>query len=637
MLYAKKLIISLFLVFLFNFEKVSANNIPLKEFIQWPAYKSVKLSPSGRVLALQRNFGGDFKIKYIDIDSRKILSSHATQYKASDIFFEWLDSDSVIILQRIPPGGRKLILYNLKTNKTKTLLSTYAKGRISYIGASENVKSIYVSGGGFNEVEYSSSKWNSVFRVDLDSGEIEEWVNNLWEIDRWYSDANASYWVGYQYHDKVSSIYSYNKKNDKIKKIFKSEEYYYPEFTPLVVNSKNKKLLAITNEKSDTNSIYDFDLESGKKSGVFFEDSHFDISNNTLKSHDNSKLFGVFYSKEKGESVYFVDELNKLNRQMKKIFKDETVNIVDFSLNFNRIILYTFGDKNPGKYYLYDQKQDKLSLIGENIKLTYKESLADMVPIQFDTRDDKLIHGYITLPKNNKKSNKLPMVVFPHGGPYARDEWKYNSYVQFFASRGYAVLQVNFRSSTGYGAKHFKGGIKQYGLAPNDDLIDGVKWSISKYGIDTNRICIVGASYGGFATFGAMTREPSLFRCGISIAGFVDLEKMLEDDKEKDFYVFETLMMGDPETEIDVVRKNSPLYSLNKLNSPVLIIHGKLDQRVKFHHAKQIEKKLKLLNKEYETFYVRDEGHTFIKKRNRIKLLKKIESYLDKNIGNKGG
>jgi dipeptidyl aminopeptidase/acylaminoacyl peptidase len=142
---------------------------------------------------------------------------------------------------------------------------------------------------------------------------------------------------------------------------------------------------------------------------------------------------------------------------------------------------------------------------------------------------------------------------------------------------------------------------------------------------------MLGASYGGFASLGVMTTEPALFSCGIIMAGFGDLEKLLEDDKDKNFYDFEVMMMGDPQTEQAMIKKNSPIYQLNSLSAPLLIMHGKLDSRVKFHHAIQIENELTRLNKKFETFYLRDEGHTFIKNRNRVKTLDKIYSFLKSN------
>jgi dipeptidyl aminopeptidase/acylaminoacyl peptidase len=490
-----------------------------------------------------------------------------------------------------------------------------------------------VAGKKFNQYKTATTA-NSVFTVSLIDGEIKRLFQNKWGIDNWYTDNTFQRWLGYKYEDKTNYLYTFEKDAQAAKVIIEQGVLKNPDYIPLAIDAMSNKITMLTREDSNTNGIYHFDLDSGKAVKPLYNDPLYDVSGQVLLSKNRSQVLGVHYQQDKGHSVFFDDDLAKIYQDLSAEFSDSVVQIIDFSSSRKQVIFYTYADRDPGKYYYYDAVQNVTQFIGSNMGNLSRSKLAKTEPISFSS-DEQTIHGYITLPNGGNKDQSWPMVVMPHGGPYLRDIWAYDHYLQFLANRGFAVLQVNFRSSTGYGLKHYQAGIKQYGAAPIDDLIQGVHWSIKNYPIDEHNICVFGASYGGYAALTALTMDNKLFKCGVVMSGFGDLEKLLNDDKDEDFYDFEVLMMGDPDTEKAIVRANSPIYDIEKLKAPIFVIHGRLDGRVKYHHAQQIIAKLKQFNKSFEAMLLPDEGHSFIKRRNQKNLYKRLNAFLSKHIANK--
>ena len=607
------------------------SDIPIESFIQWPSIESVSISPNGQLVAMQNNVNGDIITSFIYPKTRRFHLGHAQPKNTSDIALQWIDNHTVVILQYVHPNGRKLIKHNLKTGKSTELLLTYSEGNIKLIAPSSDGKNIYISGEKFSQ-EKRAKTYNSVFSIDLNTTQVTRLFHNKWGIDTWYTDKNAKKWLGYKYDNKTNYIYTFDNGADNPKIIIEQGLLKNPDFEPVAINSQSNIATMLTNVNDNTIGLHQFDMLTGKPINKMASDTNFDMSGDVLLSKDLSTVIGLHYQQQKGHSVFFDQTLEQIYQTLSTKFPDDVVQILDYSESKKQVVFKTYADVNPGEFHYYDATEDNVILLGSVLNNLPRKVLAETTPIEFTTKDQQKIHGYITLPHNTTKDSPAPLVVMPHGGPYLRDVWAYDHYLQFLASRGFAVLQVNFRSSTGYGIAHFKAGIKQYGSTPIDDILAGIDWSITNLPIDDNKICAFGASYGGFATLKLLTQAPDVFRCGVVMSGFGDLALLLEDDKDYDFYDFEVAMMGDPNTEKDIIKQNSPIHEIDKIQAPVFIIHGKRDRRVKFHHAKQIIAKLKAFNKSHETMLPRDEGHSFVKRRNQKNFYKKLNAFLSKHL-----
>ena len=305
--------------------------------------------------------------------------------------------------------------------------------------------------------------------------------------------------------------------------------------------------------------------------------------------------------------------------------------------NDNKLWVVSFNqDVGPIPYYIYNRDTKTAQFIFYHKKRLVNYQFQPMNPIEFTSRDGLNIEGYMTYPKNYQ-SKKSPMVLLVHGGPWSRDKWGYNSEVQWFANRGYACLQVNFRGSTGYGNDFLNAGNKQWSLKMHDDLIDAVKWAIKTGYIDSEKIAIYGGSYGGYAALVGATFTPDVFCCAVDIVGPSNLITLLQSFPpywKKYIYSFHK-MVGNPETEYDFLKECSPLFKVDAIKIPLLIAQGAHDPRVKQAESEQIVEKLKEKNIPHTYLLFDDEGHGFAKPKNKLKFYNQAESFLNKHLGQK--
>lgn len=315
-------------------------------------------------------------------------------------------------------------------------------------------------------------------------------------------------------------------------------------------------------------------------------------------------------------------------------FGGKRVVITSATDDYKTLALHVSADNDPGQFHLFDTEKKKLRFIFQAKPWMNTDQLNTTEPFSFKTSDGIKLHGYITKPKSS--DGNIPLVVHPHGGPHGpRDYWQYNNDVQLLASRGYAVLQVNFRGSGGYGNQFEASGYRHWGDLIQQDIIEATEWAISNQGIDSDRICIYGASFGGYSALMAPTIKPDLFQCAIGYVGVYDLNLMWDDgDIQKMNYGVNYLnqAIGKDKPELD---KFSPLNNIDKLKAPVFLIHGAEDERVPVSHFYALQKALKKSNHPTESMLAAGEGHGFYQVENRQEMYERLLNFLDKHIGNK--
>jgi len=324
--------------------------------------------------------------------------------------------------------------------------------------------------------------------------------------------------------------------------------------------------------------------------------------------------------------------LVRLSRGLTKAFPDATVTLTSSTRDYRKSIFFVDSDRDPGAWYSLDAETRRATLeMAANSRLDPSQ-LAPVKPVSFRARDGLAIQGYYTAPAP-PADGKPPMVVLVHGGPHSRDEWEFDAEVQLLATRGYAVLQVNFRGSTGYGREFEAAGRGQWGRAMQDDLTDATRWAIGEGLADPGRICIMGGSYGGYASLMGVVREPDLYQCAVSLYGVTDLAEFFAGGDIPDLLSGRAYLkdaIGSDRAEWDA---RSPARLADRIKVPVMLIAGGQDKRVPITHAEMMEKALKKAGKPVETLYFPTEGHGFSQLEHRVEAYQKVLDFLGRNLG----
>ena len=346
--------------------------------------------------------------------------------------------------------------------------------------------------------------------------------------------------------------------------------------------------------------------------------------------------FAVGYDAGK-PSIAYVDpksEWAKLHTGLMKLFAGQLVSFVNFTKDDQSVLFSVYSDRNPGAYYLYDLRSKKIRLISESLPWLKPERLLPMSSVEFKAKDGTKLYGFYTVSGSGKK----PLVVMPHGGPIGPyDKWGYDADAQFLASRGYAVLQVNYRGSGGRGKNFEMSGWAEWGDQIQDDIADGVRWAVSNGLADGERVCIYGASFGGYSALMNPIRNPGMYKCAIGYAGVYDLNLMRKDDASLRSKYLDRYLDRTVGTDAALLAKASPALLADKVDVPVFLAHGKLDETAKINQYSAMEAALKKAGKPYETMLVDGEGHGFYNPKNVAEMYRRMEAFLAKNIGGTAG
>ncbi len=406
-------------------------------------------------------------------------------------------------------------------------------------------------------------------------------------------------------------------------------------FLPLRFNQKGQ-LYALTNAGNDTLSLVLYSLEQRRELRTIYSNKNVDIDRVRF-SKKHGRLLSLSYFRKRLHERFFDSKFSRIYKRIlaKLPRRNLQLDVENSDLEERRFVVRSFSEKSPGDFHLYDAQEDRLIHLGSKMPALDPDQMATTRPISYRARDGTRIHGYLTVPQGLKPRN-LPVVINPHGGPWLRDVLGYNAEVQFLANRGYAVLQMNFRGSSGYGRDFLVAGFRQWGGLMQDDVTDATRWLIRKKIADPKRIAIYGASYGGYVALAGLAFTPDLYACGISYAGISNLLTSLDylPPYSRTLISLYHRMVGNPNDPEDAERMRavSPLFHTDEIQAPLLVAHGARDARVSFREAERIVEELRRQGKQVEYLLKEDEGHGFEKQGNIIELYKRIESFLAKHL-----
>ena len=390
----------------------------------------------------------------------------------------------------------------------------------------------------------------------------------------------------------------------------------------------NKKVWIATSLDTNAARLLEMDVATGEQKAIA-ADPQFDVEGVVTQPKTNA-LEVVTFIKQRTD-YDFIDP--KVKADYAVLQKVHGGDITDLSRNLadNKWIVTYVSDDGPVYYYLYDRPAKKATLLFTNRPALEKYKLSSMKPIEYKARDGMTIYGYLTVPAGMDPKS-LPMVLFVHGGPWGRDQWGFNRNAQWLANRGYAVLQINFRGSTGYGKKYVNAGDRQWAGAMHTDLLDGKSWAVEEGVADANRVCIMGGSYGGYATLAGVAFSPDAFTCGVDIVGPSNLNTLLKTIPPYWSTLLSTFhkRMGDTE---EFLNSQSPLFRADQIKVPLLIGQGANDPRVNKAESDQIVAAMRKNAKDVEYYVFPDEGHGFAQPSNNMAFNAASENFLAKYLG----
>lgn len=402
---------------------------------------------------------------------------------------------------------------------------------------------------------------------------------------------------------------------------------------PIGFNRDNTRVYVQVSHASGPDSIELMDPYDGKRELVY--QGQYADPGEMLPSADGKDYYAIV-TRDGLPGLHYIDENSPealMNKALSEKFPGRLVVFSNFTRDGKQAILSVSSDRNPGDYFLFDFETRNATYLLSRRHWVEPRNMRPMQPITVTARDGMTLHGFLTEPAGNKPH---PLILLPHGGPHGiEDVWGYNREVQLLAHRGYAVLQLNYRGSGGYGQAFQQAGYRQWGQAMQDDLTDATQWAIKQGYADSKRICIYGASYGGYAAIEATVREPALYRCAIGYAGVYDLRIQWDksDIQRSDSGVsYLNNVLGD---DRDDLLRRSPLSGVDHIQAALLLIHGGADERVPFANFREFTRALDKQHKPYESLTEPDEGHGFFLEAHRLEAYQKMLDFLDAHIGSK--
>ncbi len=607
--------------------------IPIESFSSLPFLHSPALSPNGKKVAVLVNKG---EKKFIGIINLSAPAGSDIKYysigKTGINWFRWAGDKKLLL-----SFGRvhNLIFMAFSSNALKSLdLETSKVTKLNEKSQLEKDGMIFTDPAGRYVIVYQYRRGKPfAVRINLIDGEETVLEKPQHQIDQWLADSEGNIRAGINYSKKRWRLYYRSAPGEKLVKI---ENRRYDSFEDDVVDDlqflpETGQAVILANGKTGRFGVYQYNFQEDLFGKTIFEHPDADVTELVLDSQQ--RLIGVKFDAEKPGQKWLVPELEDLQQRIDRVFKSKHNSILSTSRDRRVALFWSGSGSDPGSYYLYYPKQQKI----EQILIPYNQiepgKMAAVEPVRYPSREGGSIPAYLTLPKASGGKN-LPAIILPHGGPFARTSWRFDPLVQMLASRGYAVLQPNFRGSTGYGRAYVEKGYDQWGTGMIDDIDDGTQWLIEQGIADENRICIMGGSYGGYAALWGVIRNPDMYQCAISLNGVTDVRAMLKYDR-KQFAArryarkWEEKVAGVEKKDLEAI---SPVQQAALLRVPVLVAQGEKDNNVPRRHADDFIAALKKSGFEkLETIYFPKSSHNFDTSEDFTNYMKKSLQFLAKH------
>lgn len=600
--------------------------IPISDFFKTPDEIIFRLSPDGKYVSYLKPYKGKQNLFIKSLaDGQERRATSFTDYSIRD--YSWVYNDQIVLSQDI-----------IALDQFKMYSLDAASLQIKNILTVERVKIRLLPNQNKAEPDVITIAMNKrdpanfdIYKLNIRTGELKSYLVNPGNITEWFPDENGKIRLA-KASDGVDETILYRADDHQpFKPIIKNN--FRNKVQPIAFTGEKNYFYALSNVNQDKTAVVEIDANTGKELKTVFSCAKADIEKVDY-SNNKHRLELAVCQEEKPTKLFLNDDVRHIYADLERQLHSTEINIVGRDSAEDKFIVFTYTDRNPGTYYLYDKSAQKLIKLGDINSSIKPDELCAMKPISFKARDGLTINGYLTLPQGGKTTN-LPVVVLPHDQPWrSRDTWHYIDEVQFLANRGYAVFQVNYRGSTGYGKAFNSAGFKQAGGKIQDDITDGVHWLINQKIANPKKIAIFGGGFGGFSALYGVSFHPELYNCAIVQYGLINFFTYFKDVppyfKPRLQMLYE--MIGNPETDAERLRAISPVFHTNRIKAPLLIFQGAKDERANISELNQFVRELKNQNVQVTYYLKQDERTVFRNEHNRMEMYAEIEKFLDTNM-----
>ncbi len=600
--------------------------LPVETFFKSSQKVNYRISPNGKSLAFLQTYQGKLNVFVRAVDDT--ASMRLTALKDVSVkTVNWV-GDERLFCEKEKDSLNSFSAFLINKDGTKyTPIQSKESTKIKILNNKiHNYKNVLVTSNDRNESLFD------VYQLNIESGEKKLFVKNPGNILLWFADDRGEVNLGLGGDGVNETIYFRKDTKESFKAIISNN--FKNTLEPLGFTKNKRYIYALSNLNRDKLALVEFDCFTGKESKLIYQNPDADILD-VFNAGLNSDPVSVTYEGDKTKTHFlnedfkniYTDITNKLPNQGIKITNRDTA-----GLNY---IIKTYTDKNPGAYFIYNAKKKSLKKLSDINPEVDPANMCEMQPISYKTKDGFTIHGYLTLPLGKGKNN-LPCVILPHHGPSTRNVWGYSPEVQFLANQGYAVLQMNFRGSTGYGKAFQNAGFKQWGAKMQDDVFDGATWLINQGIANPKKIGIFGYGFGGYSALNQAIRHPEIYKCAASYSGYINLFTYIKGFPAyfKPYKLMLNEIIGNPETDIDYLKNASPVFQIEKIKTPILIAQGGKDSKVNVNETNQFVKELRKRNIQVNYILNENETQLFKDPENKLTLYKQLAVFLDENLKN---
>lgn len=605
---------------------------PIEEFASLPVIESPSLSPNGEKLVAEILIGGKQRLLILPAGGQ----GEQTQAGLGDVKLNWVrwvndewliaNVTSMQFVESEEWPVTRLLAFKSDGTGAHTIAARKAAqdgGDVLWIAkdGSTDILLSYQRSIFSDKLEF----YPQVDRVDVSTGKMKMHVGSRLGVFNWYADENGVVRVGFgREKEGLRKRLLYRSAEGDAFREVANVDSDTEVLVPLVFTSEPDTAITFSSDDGFT-AVYKLDLNTMQLGEKIFGVKGYDVDN-IYTDTSGKTLAGVSYEDKKFRVNWFEKSKRDIQNQLDASLPGQSPQIVSSDRAQKKHIVYAGSASNPGTYYLYSSDTGAATILAPRHSVIKGSSLGPVKTIEYTARDGLKINAVLTLPKD-KPAKNLPLIVLPHGGPSARDSESWDWWTQFLADRGYAVIQPNYRGSTGFGNEFYDKGQGEWGLAMQDDVDDARAWAVEQGIADASRICVVGASYGGYVAMRAAERNPELYKCAISYAGVSDLAEMMRKDSLFLYGKVRRKWMNNQAPDFATV---SPIKRPDKFGIPILLMHGKKDRRVDVGQSREMAEKLKAAGKTYEYIEQPEADHFFSRSEDRLQFLQEMEEFLDK-------